>query len=436
MSIYSIEFNDSELRVAKGRELVARSPGYAVVRARKIDVGSEAAARAHLHPRETFNQFWRELSQSPVANGGEPRRSHADLAYLHLQHLRELAGRPDSALFAVPGSFSKEQLGLLLGIAAACHIKPLGLVDTAVAAAAGTLASGDYTHIDLHQHDAVLTRLAITEQVTRRGIEVVSGAGLNRLHAGFATVIVKAFLAQARFDPLRHADTEQLLHNQLPGWLKLLAREPELQLQLNFRGTRFEARVTREQLVASALPQLHELSARVVAGDRFALADRCASVPGCERVFAAGIPLPLDAVSHGCVLNAGLFGSGLPAGLTTQLPATQEPLGAVSQAPARRSADAARATHILVQHRAYRLTRVPLFLAPGGRVEREAAADAVCRVVANDDGPRLAVLNGAQVLLNGNAAAGMAALNPGDRITFSGAGGNFVSITVMDTDGT
>jgi hypothetical protein len=47
-----------------------------------------------------------------------------------------LARGPAAAVFAVPGSLSHEQLSLLLGIAQACRLKPLALVDSAVAAAA------------------------------------------------------------------------------------------------------------------------------------------------------------------------------------------------------------------------------------------------------------------------------------------------------------
>mgnify|MGYP002066408789 CR=1 FL=1 len=84
----------------------------------------------------------------------------ADLAHAHMLHLWETeGGNEDQIVIAVPGLYTEEQLGLLLGIAEACHIPVGGLVDAAVAAAVDRPARSKCLHLDIHLHRAVLTEL-------------------------------------------------------------------------------------------------------------------------------------------------------------------------------------------------------------------------------------------------------------------------------------
>src|SRR3990172_12282752 len=150
MSPYIIELNDSEVRVAAAGRIIVRSPGCAVVRGERVCFGHEALKLAHLHPRETYNRFWAHLSQDALHTPTRRFRHHADLAYAHLLALYEEAGKPDEVIFAVPGSFSNEQLSLLLGIAQACPFKAVGLVDSAVASAAAVAGRGRYAHVAIY----------------------------------------------------------------------------------------------------------------------------------------------------------------------------------------------------------------------------------------------------------------------------------------------
>ena len=117
MTILGIDLNDSGIQVVDGQTEPVSAPGYAVARGREILVGYDAWKLARLHPRQTANRFWHDLSDQPLANlmGGEV--SSADLVHAQLENL--CAGFRDGlegAIFVVPAHWSNEQLGLLLGI--------------------------------------------------------------------------------------------------------------------------------------------------------------------------------------------------------------------------------------------------------------------------------------------------------------------------------
>jgi len=74
------------------------------------------------------------------------------------------------AVLAVPGWYSLEQLGLILGMAQACEIPVTGMIDSALAAAAGTKdtserASAQVVHLDFHLHRVAAARISRDDQL-------------------------------------------------------------------------------------------------------------------------------------------------------------------------------------------------------------------------------------------------------------------------------
>ena len=65
----------------------------------------------------------------------------------------------NEVLLAVPGSFSADQLSLILGIAKACKMPVVGMVDAAVAASAHGFPGARLLHLDLLLHRVVLTEM-------------------------------------------------------------------------------------------------------------------------------------------------------------------------------------------------------------------------------------------------------------------------------------
>lgn len=431
MATCVIDVNDIELRAARG-DLVTASPGYAAFVNGQVEIGTRALAQALLHPRATENRYWRDLNTAPIQHFGKRIRHHADLAFLHLEHLRGIAGTPTEAMFAVPGSMTHEQLALLLGVAQAARLRPLCLVDSAVAAAAAALDRGYWAHLDLQQHQAVITGLEVGDDVTRGTVEVIPGIGLNRLRLACVQVVTTAFVTHCRFDPLHHAATEQLLHDQLPAWLALLAEHAEIRVQLEFRGNRFDTRVDRAAIIAAVAPLLGRLRAALPAGVQTVASHRLSAQPGFSQVFG-----PTPSLGARAVFTALQVPPGDPTDqglrLITTLPATRTP-SIMSQQPAPAGPAGGAPTHLLDHHTAAALGTAPLYLLSRGGYTREADPAALCSVVRSAEGTVLSSLAEHRVLVNGRAVGTRTLLKPGDQITFAGATAIFVAITVLPED--
>ncbi len=420
-----IDVNDYELRAAVGHGEIVSSPGYASVSDGRIELGARALAQAQLHPRTTENRFWRDLDTTPVHHFGKRVRHHADLVWLHLEHLRSLVAPHDGAVFAVPGNLSHEQLSLLLGIAPAAKFTPVALVDSAVAAGAAALGPGHWAHVDLQQHQAVVTALDVGGEVRRGAVEVLPGLGVNALRAACVRAITRAFVTHCRFDPLHHAETEQLLHDQLPRWLALLATSPEISVQLAWRGGRFDTRIARAALVDAAVPLLARLRAALPAGLLPVASHRLAAQPGYAEVFGA-----MPALSSRAVFDALHTPPASSDGirLVTSLPASASP---TILAPA--AAGSVAATHVLDHHRAFALSRQPLYLLARGGVTRTPEALAWCSVALGAHGAELTAQD-PRVRVNGQPVVGRVPLAAGDHVTFTGAAALFTLIAVTPAD--
>lgn len=440
MSRAVLELNDSELLVARAGRVLARSPGVAVIRGDGIELGEAALRRARLDPRQTFSRFWYELNQDPLRTPSGAARHHADLAYAQLQQLHEKSGRPGELVVAVPGSFSAEQLALLLGIAEAVPMKIVGLVDAAVAAAAAAAGPGLHQHVDLHLHHAVVTQLEVGEQARRTAVKVVDGAGLAAVHDRCAAAIADLFIQQARLDPLHHASTEQALYDQLPGCIANLGRQGEVLLEIHFSGTRYQVRLPRAQLQRALNPVFEKITAAADAHAGWLLSHRLASLPRGAEHFPGARVLPESAVIEGCARFAPPPAPA-EAGLSfvTQLQAAAQPAGAHEPAapPATettRRADES-ASHLLVGDRAYRISAQPLYLAADGSIAPARRPGTLCAVALAAGGARVELDGASGASLNGRALNGSTPLRPGDRLQFAGSALVVAGIRVIDGDG-
>ena len=294
MTVWVIELNDSEIRVARDARIVLRSPGYAVVRNDRIQTGIEALKQAYINPRETFNRFWDKLNQDSLQTPAGNYRHHADLAFAHLMSIYEQCGKPAEIIFAVPGGYTKEQLALLLGIANACPFKAVGLVDSAVAAAAAVVDNGQYQHLDIQLHKVVITQLDASQQQVARGkVDIVDDSGQIRIYTAVSALIADLFIQQSRFDPHHRAETEQALYDQLPKCLQTLTRSNEVLLEIEYKNTTHQAKLHRDELLNCLNPVYEKIIKRLSPARTTLLSDRFAILPGLtEAVTGAKILAP------------------------------------------------------------------------------------------------------------------------------------------------
>jgi len=349
-----IELVDSEIlaRGVAGQWL--RSPGYALLDTNGVTTGDKALEQAWLYPQRSFNQYWHQLNLSPLPAGNQFARHYADLAYAQLHQLHQQLGAPGEILFAIPGSFSRDQLAILLGLANALPVKTLGLIDTAVAA---TAALGDYhgelLHLDIHLHQAVITRLRADHHITRESVDVIPDAGLKHFYGGWAQYIANLFIREYRYDPLHTADGEQQLYSRLPGWLATLAGQAETTIELSTPRGAFRLNLQRNGLLESSLPRITRMRQALAdfdAAGQLVASYRLGKLPGLAAQINARI-LGEQQVIATCQDFLQDFDSNPDSvDFITHLPRRGAPSSTAAAA-----APPARPTHLLYGHRAWPL---------------------------------------------------------------------------------
>jgi hypothetical protein len=436
-----IEINDAGLIVADTTGVRIVSPGYAVLAGRDLIVGEAAYACSRLNPRRSFDRFWEQLDQQPLARSAGPAQSHADLAYFHLHAVWDQCGGDDEALLAVPVTFDKHQLSLVLGIAQACEIPVAGLVAAPVTAAAVVNGSQPRLHLDAQQHRLIATRIEADDGLRLGAVDVVAQRGLSELRDRWAALIAERFVQATRFDPLHQAHTEQLLYDRLPDWLAHLRTQATARLELPGRLRNYHIDVKRAALSDAAdgvYQPLAELSA--AAGKALVLVShRLAALPGLvERLTeSCAVPptvLSPEATTRAILAHADAIRSDPVAPFfVTRLPGpidgAQSPLS--SQLLAARTV---RPTHLLHRWRAYPIDQVPLVLGASAPRTLHPGETPAATVVVRDGAALLQAGEAADVRLNGQAVNGEAFLAVGDQLCVGEDGEQMRLIVLVDPE--
>jgi len=273
MTVVALELNDAGISAVRDGAsdvlAIPESPGYAVVEDGTLVTGVDARARARLKPRFTHTQFWDALDTTPLSRPFPSKLSRADLAHTHLKQVWESLQADDGvdeAVLAVPGWYSLEQLGLILGMARACDISINGMIDSALAAAAGvsgpSAASPVHAvHLDIHLHRVSAARIVREDRLVRENTVVNDDVGLIPLYDAWATFLAQSFVRQTRYDPLHSAESEQELYDLLPAWLETFIDDDEATLSLRPTGKKLAIELDRRQLVGSAAAYYEPIAA-------------------------------------------------------------------------------------------------------------------------------------------------------------------------------
>lgn len=411
-----IELVDSEILARGASGELLRAPGFALLENKGIATGDAAFRQAWLFPQRSYNQFWHQLNLAPLPAGNQYARHFADLAYAQLDQLHRALGAPGEVLFAIPGSFSRDQLAILLGLANALPVKTLGLIDAAVAAASGIDDyRGELLHLDIQLHQAVITRLRAADTISRESVEILSEAGLKHFHGGWAQYIANLFIREYRYDPLHTAEGEQQLFSKLPDWLDQLATSPETTVALDTPRGSFRLSLQRSGLVESALPRisrLRDLLLRLDSGGPLLASYRLGRLPGVAGQLNARV-LPEQQVIGACQAVADNLVAGTESvDFITHLPrtGTSGPVAA-RQGEGRQIPP----THVLFRHRAWPIGEglgIEV-TATGPQLDRN--PDAPLRIESHGAAVRL-VNRGYDIVVDGNRDN----LRPGDLIRVGG----------------
>ena len=310
MTTAVLELNDSGLELVGETGLLAVSPGYAVLHRNRLLLGEEARQNIRRWPGWTENRFWSQLNLTRLANGTEQLRTYGDLAYLHLQQIwQQLETRPDELILAVPDSFSKQQLGLLLGIANECGLPVGGLVSGSLAAVATRPCPGRIFHLDIELHKVVLTSLVCADRLQISESHPILDKGSHSLMELWCETAAERLIETFRFDPMHDAESEQALYDQIPTWIHS-GQHRQGQISFTFGKRKLETDLNRDQLArvaAGFYTQLvQNLRNQVLPGDRARLyvSHRWREFPGLMENLSLLprlelVPLDQQAVSQG-----------------------------------------------------------------------------------------------------------------------------------------
>ena len=388
MSLLGLELSDAGILVAGGKPAGlleidgnrVESPGFALAEKQGLTVGVAAQRKAHLYPRQIINQFWDQLNIEPLEQPNPFAQNHAEIAFAHFTHIwQTVKHHGKEMVIAVPGFYTREHLGFILGITRELGIPVTGFIPQAVAAVPQRLPEGLLLHLDLHLHRFEVTRLERAEQLSQKDSISAEGNGLSKLYRRWVDAIAEEFVRSTRFDPLHQAATEQELYDRLPGILRQLCRDSDVYFEMTGGSKVYHVTLTRDLFYKKGAPVFEEMThfvsrfqeryGKTGTGLVLMLSDRIACLPGLKDMMGEIknckiIQLEPGAGALGLVrFTSSLFkqqtGNSSPFLTSRPLPAqghisqeesSQDPKG---QTPP---------THILYRNLAYPITEKPLVI--------------------------------------------------------------------------
>ncbi len=303
-----LELNDHGITLGDAEGIRLISPGFALARDKSLVVGAQAQAQSRLNPNDSHSRYWQELSLDPLPSGRLPGDRYRHLADLAHAHLNSLAAESESyageVILSVPGSFSRQQLGILLGIAKQTPLTVAGLVDSALIAAAGaqTLQASEHTIVVQQQlHQILFTQVSCHQGVLKVDSSVtLPSSGSQNVIDSLMQLSTELFIDQCRFNPQHDAATEQLLYNALPAWLAADVSSGSLLLELTADGAVHNAKLPFESLVVALAPirqrvneQLSAMVSRVANSKnvQIVLCSTLSELPGLKTQLARVAPV-------------------------------------------------------------------------------------------------------------------------------------------------
>ena len=326
--MWVLELNDAEIALSRDGGVHYREPAVALLERQPV-FGDAALAAARLRPRQFQSQYFARMNAEPVVSGVSGIANQADLAYQHLLHIKAAAniGDEDELFVSVPSTSTPEQLGLLLGIAQEAKLNVRAVIDSAVAAASSARLPERCKLIDVLLHGALAVDLAIAENARRDGVQEVPEVGLLQLLEGWVDTVADRFVGETRLDPLRVAETEQQVFDQVCDQV-LKEDAVELSVGVEHRGSERRIRLPATALADKSAQRYDLLAQRIGNTAVLALTHRAARLPGlADRLRTSGhrlILLEPDAVRDGIWECADILRGDDEVAFISSLPANSE----------------------------------------------------------------------------------------------------------------
>ena len=470
MRLIALELSDAGIMAAAKEPLGLlqldgedrESPGFALSDEAQLLVGRRAERRARLHPLQVNNAFWDQLNKEPLKQASQYARNHAEMAYAHLAQVWEkIRGGRNEMVMAVPAFFTRNQLGLILGITEALGIPLKGMVSLSVAAASKPCPDRVLLHLDIHLHRSEVTFLDQGERLVQKDVVIAKKKGLRHLYSEWVKAIAEAFVRTTRFDPLHEASTEQELYDRLPVVMAGLEQNPSVLFEMVVGSKSYRVNLSRELFVAKAQGVFQEIGEMIDLMRKrhgkpgqpvtLQLTHRMAPLPGCGEMLAT-----LDgAQERELEPGAGAFGalnlwqefSSPEVGVTllTSRPWQSREAPAMTDHPSVKpiSHGDTSPTHVLYRTEAYHLSDRALVIGTGGtqegvdvRIEGELAGVSRRHCSIQRRGGQVILTDHSTygTFVDGEQVSGTALLRLGQVIRVGTPGEELQLITSLETD--
>tara|TARA_B110000444_G_scaffold251448_1_gene279322 strand:- start:813 stop:2096 length:1284 start_codon:yes stop_codon:yes gene_type:complete len=411
---YSIlEINDIGINLWKNKNLLYSSPGYALLN-KKLIFGEQARKQAQIQPQNINNIFWSKLDTEMLNTAFGEIRHNADIAHKHLIHISKQIGGGDIVII-VPIHYSKTQLSLLLGIITESQFHVVGMVEGCLAKMLPQLHDEPSIYLDIQLHHICIAQIEL-----RKGFWqciksfTLSDLGWLTLKEKMCQVIADIFVKQTRFDPLKDALTEQILHNRLKEYLETIQNNGSVKIECRNYSIRIEADVFTSEceiFYKTLLKTLPEINSTIYCSSLLTL------LPGFQSAFPQAIKTNENNIIETIAENELtiikknkniLLTRGLPPS-----PGIHRPKGKKEKPP----------THILYANRAYPLLSNVNWLnvvKPDLRISGFRTNDSEIAVIFNQQELRLKEPQNCSIMINGVAADVRAKLSIGDSMEWNG----------------
>ncbi|MFT5396694.1 MAG: hypothetical protein ACI85N_001899 [Gammaproteobacteria bacterium] len=420
MSLTVIDLNDTNIRVGKGEQILFNSPGYAVIKDDKIAFGTQAAKLNRIYPRSTHDDFWYRFSQDAIQSSSNQIRHNADLAYMQLAEIYEQSGGSEKWLIAIPASFNQEQLALLLGLLKAANYADVQLIDSALLASINSLNKGEHLHLDMQLHQSVLTSLETDDKHRVITSNVLPETGLLGIYEQCAKLISNEFINQSRFDPHHHAESEQLLFENIPICLSKLTTSSMSKLDLEYQGSSYSANITREAIIETLSPIYDNFYKHIEESKQLLLSHRFRILPGfMDRLSNARLLDEFAVFTSAKKYLTLLNDADSNANYLSELPAIEgtEEL----TIPHTESRQATDITHILIDNIAYKLNEKGCYIASNNKIETSLSLNTQFSIQSYNGHYSIQAENHSQVSLNNVTVNDKQLLTLGDSIKIAGS---------------
>lgn len=287
MTLYIFSLNDIELRIYRDNLIVASEPGFALIERADNQFGESARKQIKQNPRQVNSAFWHRMNLDPLSFAGAKTSNHADLLYQQLCGLIEEAqiGPQDELVVLVRSNTSNEQLSLLLGVCNECNLCVTGLVDLSVVLLSMHSACASNLVLDSNLQSLTIGEVNCEQSDHNKMLSKKSGSELNELGLlplmdAWLAIIADHFISDVRFDPLRIADTEQQVFNQVYNWVAEPNRSEKLKIEVHYQDITRSIEINEAVLIDKARQRYDLLLRKIGSKKNIWLTEHAAKLPG------------------------------------------------------------------------------------------------------------------------------------------------------------